>query len=35
MDKESRKLKRHVRKSENLIFRTIFKALFVIAVQQS
>lgn len=31
MDKESRKIKRHVRKSENLIFRTIFKALFVIA----
>ena len=31
MDKESRKIKRHVRKSENLLFRTIFKALFVIA----
>lgn len=30
MDKESRSLKRHVRKSENLLFRTIFKLLFIL-----
>ncbi len=30
MDKESRTLKRHVRKSENLIFRIVFKTLFSI-----
>lgn len=30
MDKESRNLKRHVRKSENLLLRTLFKLLFII-----
>lgn len=30
MDKESRSLKKHVRKSENLLFRLIWKTIFVI-----
>ena len=29
MDKESRKLKRHVRKSENVLLRSLFKLIFI------
>ena len=30
MDKEARKLKRNVRKSENLLLRLLWKAIFVL-----